>query len=83
MQPLNSICTILLFGGAKAKPVRLTLPRSVFRGALILTAAFILVQLFTILQVATHLKEIGEQYSLRKEISSAREQKAVLLSEMA
>lgn len=83
MSPLNSICTILLFLGAKAKPVRLTLPRPVFRGALVLAAGFILVQLFTILQVATHLKEIGELYSLRKEISRVRDQKAVLLSEMA
>ncbi len=83
MHPLNAVCTILLFWGAKAKPVRLTLPRPIFRGLLILAAGFILSQLFMFLQVATHLKEIGEMYSLRSELSSVREQKAVLLNEMA
>ncbi len=83
MSPIHSVCTILLFWGAKAKPVRLTLPRPIFRGMLILAAGFLLVQLFVILQVATHVKEIGELYSLRSEISSAREQKTVLLNDMA
>jgi hypothetical protein len=82
MHPVNTVCTILLFWGAKAKPVRLTLPRPIFRGLLILAAGFILSQLFMFLQVATHLKEIGEMYSLRSELSSVREQKAVLLNEM-
>jgi hypothetical protein len=83
MQPFNAVCTVLLFWGAKAQPVRLTLPRSIFRGTLILAAGFMLSQLFMFLQLATHLKEIGELYSLRSELSSAREQKTVLRSDMA
>jgi murein DD-endopeptidase MepM/ murein hydrolase activator NlpD len=83
MRRVNAVCTILLFWGAKAKPLRLTFPRPIFRGLLILAAGFILSQLFMFLQVATHLKEIGEMYSLRSELSSVREQKVVLLNEMA
>ena len=83
MHPVNAVCTVLLFWGAKAKPVRLTLPRSIFRGMLILAAGFMLSQLFIFLQLATHLKEIGELYSLRSELSNAREQKTVLLNDMA
>jgi murein DD-endopeptidase MepM/ murein hydrolase activator NlpD len=83
MRRVNAVCTILLFWGAKAKPLRLTFPRPIFRGMLILAAGFILSQLFMFLQVATHLKEIGEMYSLRSELSSVREQKVVLLNEMA
>jgi hypothetical protein len=83
MQPVNAVCTVLLFWGAKAQPVRLTLPRSIFRGMLILAAGFMLSQLFMFLQLATHLKEIGELYSLRSERSSVQEQKTVLRNDMA
>ena len=83
MKSFHSVCTILLFWGAKAKPLRLTLPRPVFRGALALAAVFLLIQLFAILQIAIHIKEIGEFYSLRHELSSGRAQKTAMLNEMA
>lgn len=82
MKSFQSVYTILLFWGAKAKPLQVTLPRPLFRGALILASGFLLVQLLVILQLATHLKESGELYALRNEISNVREQKVVLLNEM-
>ncbi len=83
MSPDGKHCTILIVGQPNAAPIRMSLSRRLLTVLLSFAAVCALVQIVLIVQVTTHLKEIGELRLLRSDLAAMREQKATLLQEMA
>ncbi len=74
--PANDAYTIVIFRGATAKPLRISVPKGILKKALITALVLFLADLAILTHYVVRTHEVLELRSLRTEVLSARQQLA-------